>query len=137
MISKYSPPDANVVKSGDPLPGDDGLVFSPEAEGLWNAFKDHFEAIGIPLSAAQWIILWSGVVQWERGLNGNRSAASEASKTFKAFAITPDQLLLRQLAIREDSRAEERQAFLKEKKDSVSRLANPSGLTVMIEEGKV
>lgn len=137
-LVSYSPPvEFSIVKGGvNPGIQDDNDSYLQATVSLWESFPEHFRRIGIPMSDSQWAILWSATCLWDRGIKGDKSAMSEANKTFKSFSLTPDQLLLRQISIREDVRAEERARALREKRESMKSMARPDDLTVEVEERK-
>ena len=135
-LVSYTPPTGVEIAAGQTNLGDDE-PYTPQAVTLWSAMGEHFSQVGMPLSDAQWVLLWSGVAAWDRGIKGDKSAATEANRLFKAFNVTPDSLLARQISIREDTRAEERAGILKARAAKMAEITQPSALTVVIEEGRV
>lgn len=135
-LVSYTPPTGVEIARGGVNLGDDE-PYTTQAVTLWSAMGEHFSQVGMPLSDAQWVLLWSGVAAWDRGIKGDKSSATEANRLFKAFNITPDSLLARQISIREDTRAEERTRILKNRADKMAEITQPSELSVVIEEGRV
>lgn len=132
----YNPPGEITIPHGGTNPGDDEPI-NRATVSLWESLPGHFRQLGMPLSQAQWTILWSGVLAWDRGLRGDKSASTEANRVFKAFTMTPDSLLQRQISIREDLRAEERAQALRDRAAQVAQVSQPATLTVEVEEKKV